>query len=110
MIKLVALFSHPHDRRAFDKHIDEVLLPLVRRVPSIVRVELARVTGGPRGESPYHMMLELYWNSGAEMQASMATAEMREVGHDARVFAGHLLSMHVAEVVSQATSESGSWG
>lgn len=110
MVKLVALFSHPANVQAFNKHFDEVHLPLIQRVPGLARIELARVTGGPRGVSPYHMIVELFWNSAADMQASIATAEMREVGRDARAFAGHLLSMHIAEVVSRATSESGSWG
>lgn len=98
MVKLVCLYTHPPDRSAFDRHYQDVHLPLVRRVPGLVKVEVARVTGAPRGESPYYLLAELYWDSADAMQASMASPEMRAVGRDAREFAGELLTMHVAEI------------
>lgn len=99
MVKLIALYAHPADKPAFDAHYDEVHMPLVRQVPGITRVEVARITGAPRGESPFYLVAEMYWEDAAAFQASMATPEMRAVGQDARAFAGNLLSMHIAEVL-----------
>ena len=99
MIKLVCLYTHPADKHAFDTHYDEVHTPLVRQLPNLSKLEIARVTGAPRGDSPYHLICEMYWQSQAQMDADMASPEMRAVGKDARAFAGDLLTMHIAEVI-----------
>ena len=99
MIKLVCLYGHPADRAAFDRHYAEVHAPLVAQLPNLRRFEIARVTGAPRGDSPYYLIAELYWESRALMDADMASPEMRAVGKDARAFAGETLTMHVAEVI-----------
>ncbi|HJZ46022.1 MAG TPA: EthD family reductase [Roseiflexaceae bacterium] len=100
MIKLVCLYNQPADKQAFDTHYDEIHTPLVRQLPNLTRLEIARVTGAPRGESPYYLICEMYWQSREQMDADMASPEMRAVGKDARAFAGELLTMHIAEVVS----------
>lgn len=99
MVKLVVLYTHPADREAFDRHYAEVHTPLVRQLPNLKRLEIARITGAPRGESPYYLMCEMYWESREAMDADMAGEQMRAVGRDARAFAGELISMHVAEVL-----------
>jgi uncharacterized protein (TIGR02118 family) len=99
MIKLVCLYNHPSDKDAFDKHYEQVHTPLVKQLPNLHKVEVARVTGAPRGESPYYLICEMYWENREKMDADMASPEMRAVGRDARAFAGDLLTMHVAEVV-----------
>ena len=98
MIKLVCLYGHPADRAAFDRHYAEVHSPLVEQLPNLHHAEIARVTGAPRGDSPYYLIAELYWESRALMDADMASPEMRAVGKDARAVAGEILTMHVAEV------------
>jgi uncharacterized protein (TIGR02118 family) len=97
VIKLVALYNHPADKQAFDKHYAEVHTPLVKQLPGLKRLEVARVTGAPRGESPYYLMCEMYWENAEAMNACMASPEMRAVGKDARSF-GDILTMHIAEV------------
>ena len=98
MIKLVALFTHPADKEAFDRHYAEVHTPLVRQLPDLQRLEVARVTGAPRGESPYYLIAEMYWENADAMNRSLSSPEGRAVGKDARAFAADLLTMHIAEV------------
>jgi uncharacterized protein (TIGR02118 family) len=98
MVKLIALYGHPPDKEAFDRHYAEVHTPLVRQLPGLMKLEVARVTGAPRGESPYYLVAEMYWESAEALNASMTSQEMRAVGRDARSF-GDILSMHIAEVV-----------
>jgi uncharacterized protein (TIGR02118 family) len=99
MVKLVVLYTRPADTAAFDRHYAEVHTPLVRKLPHLQKVEIARITGAPRGESPYYLICEMYWVDRAAMDADMASPEMREVGRDARAFAGDLISMHIADVI-----------
>ena len=100
MVKLVALYAHPADREAFDRHYAEVHTPLVRRYPGLRRLEVARVTGSPGGESPYYLIAEMYWENAEAMYASFSSPEGRAVAKDARAFAADLLTMHIAEVES----------
>ena len=98
MIKLVCLYTRPDNPAEFDKHYEEVHTPLVKQLPNLHHLEIARVTGAPRGDSPYYLICEMYWENRERMDADMASPEMRAVGKDARAFAGDLLTMHVAEV------------
>src|SRR3712207_1460173 len=100
MVKLVALYKHPADRAAFDLHYAEVHTPLVRQYPGLRRLEVARVTGSPRGESPYYLMAEMYWDDAEAMNAAFSSPEGRAVGKDVRAFAAELIEMHIAEVES----------
>jgi uncharacterized protein (TIGR02118 family) len=99
MVKLVVLYTHPADTAAFDNHYHGVHMPLVQKLQRMKKAEVARVTGAPRGESPYYLITEMYWDSMEDMNADMASPEMRAVGRDAREFAGDLMSMHIAEVM-----------
>ena len=100
MIKLIALFTHPTDTEAFDRHYNEVHIPLVRQYPGLQRLEVARITGAPRGESPYYLIAEMYWEDAEAMNASFSSSEGRAVAKDARAFAADLITMHIAEVAS----------
>ena len=98
MIKLVALYAHPSDKEAFDRHYAEVHTPLVLQLPNLERFEVARVTGSPRGESPYYLIAEMYWENAEVMNASLSSPQGRALSRDTRDFAGSLLTMHIAEV------------
>ncbi len=56
MVKLVALYHKPADPAAFDQAYFETHVPLVRRIPNLRRVDVARVTGAPRGTPEYHLI------------------------------------------------------
>jgi uncharacterized protein (TIGR02118 family) len=98
MIKMIALYTHPDDKAAFDRHYNDIHIPLVRQLPNLLRVEVARVVDGLPQGSPYYLIAEMYWETREIMDASMSGPEGRAVGRDARSF-GSILSLHVAEVV-----------
>jgi len=97
MLKLVCLYTRPPDPAAFDTHYREVHMPLLRQLSGVDHIEIAHVTGAPRGESPLYLICEIVWDNRAAMDACMASPEMRAVARDARIF-GDLLSMHIAEL------------
>jgi len=99
MIKLIALYNQPDDTAAFDQHYDEVHTLLVRDLPDLRRLEIARITGAPNGTSPYYLIAEMYWDDHETMRASLASPAGRAVGKDVQRFAGSLISLHIAEVV-----------
>ncbi|MCG0239890.1 MAG: EthD family reductase [Firmicutes bacterium] len=98
MVKLVALYRRPADPEAFDRHYREVHAPLAARMPGLRRMEVARVTGSPMGESPYYLMAEMYFDSLADLEAALSSPEGRAAGKDLMGFARDLVSLHIARV------------
>ena len=50
------------------------------------------------GESPLHLIAELYFKDMASMQASLGSPEGKATGKDVMGFAGKVVQMHFAEV------------
>lgn len=98
MVKLVAIYKKPEDVAAFDKHYHEVHTPLALKMPGLIKAEIARVTGGPMGESPLHLIAELYFNDMASLNAAMGSPEGKAAAKDVMGFAGKVVQMHFAEV------------
>jgi uncharacterized protein (TIGR02118 family) len=97
MVKLVALYRKPADPAAFDKAYFETHVPLVKKVPNLRRVNVARVTGAPRGEPEYYLIGEMYFDSKAAMDAAMASPENAEAGKNLMSFARGLVTFVYAE-------------
>lgn len=77
MVKLVALYKKPANVQDFDDQYFNTHLPLANKMPGLRKVEVARITGSPAGESEYHLMAELYFDSKEDMQAAMSSPEGR---------------------------------
>jgi uncharacterized protein (TIGR02118 family) len=83
MIKITVLYGHPDDPAAFEKHFDERHIPLVEKMPNLRRFEKALVVATPDGSPPAcYRVVELFFDSEEELQASMATPEGRAPGED----------------------------
>ena len=83
MIKLTVLYGHPDDPAAFEQHFDERHIPRVEKMPNLRRFEKALVVATTDGSPPpYYRVVELYFDSEEELQASLATPEGRAPGED----------------------------
>ncbi len=99
MVKLVALYRKPADPAAFDKSYFGTHVPLVKKIPNLRRVDVARVTGAPRGEPEYYMIAEMYFDNKAAMDAAMASPENAEAGKNLMSFARGLVTFVFAETI-----------
>ncbi len=97
MVKLVALYRKPADPAAFDQAYFETHVPLVKLVPNLRRVTVARVTGAPRGEPEYYMVAEMYFDDKAAMDAAMSSPENMQAGKNLMGFAKGLVTFMYAE-------------
>src|SRR6266540_2045715 len=79
MVKLVAMFSKPEDPAAFDRAYFEEHLPLNAKTPGLRRTEVTRVTGALRGESPWYIVTEMYYDDAASLQAAADDHAVRAV-------------------------------
>jgi len=102
VVKLVAMFTRPDDPAAFDEAYFGTHLPLNDRTPGLRRVEISRVTGAPRGETPWYLMAEMYYDSEDAMRRAFASPEAAEAARNLMSFAKGLVTMFTAEVAGGA--------
>src|SRR3990170_1274575 len=98
MIRLIALYKMPEDKAAFDTHYNETHTPLVKKMPGLRKLEVARITGAPIGEPKHYLIAEMYFDSLDALNASMASAEGKATARDLMSFAATLVTMFYAEV------------
>jgi uncharacterized protein (TIGR02118 family) len=101
MVKLVAMFTKPDDPEAFDRAYFDVHLPLNAKTPGLRRTEVTRVTGAPRGESPWYLVSEMYYDDEASMRSAFSSPEAAEAAKQLMTFAKGLVTMYTATVVDE---------
>ena len=99
MIKITVLYGHPGDPEAFERHYDDVHIPLVNAMPNLRRFEKALVVGTSDGSAPpYYRVAELYFDSEEAYRASQATPEGRAPGEDVPNYATGGVTVLITEV------------
>lgn len=71
MFKLVTLYRRVDDDSALEEFFSGTHLPLAEKLPGLQKSEVSRISGKPGGESRYHMMYELYFESRDAYQKAM---------------------------------------
>lgn len=102
MVKFVAMYKQPADKAAFDKHFAEVHTPLCHAVPNLLKMEITRFTGTPRGESDLYLMAEMYFSDKETMMSSLMSEAGGATAKDARVFAKEIFTGYFAEVLDNS--------
>ncbi len=98
MVKLIALYRKPADVAAFDKHYYDIHIPLIRKSLGLRKLEITSITGSPIGESKFHVMAEMYYDSVDAMNAANASPEGRAAGKDLMSFAADVVTLFFGEV------------
>ena len=89
MAKMLVLYNTPEDAAAFDKYYRETHTPITLKIPGLRSLVVSKgAVGTPRGESPYHLVAELNFDSPEAMQAALASPEGVATARDLRNFAG----------------------
>jgi uncharacterized protein (TIGR02118 family) len=102
MVKLIALYRTPENKEEFDNHYFKVHTPLVKKMPGLRKLEVARITGAPIGEPKHYLIAEMYFDNQDAMNASMASAEGKATARDLMSFAANLVTMFYADVESDS--------
>ena len=102
MVSFIALYKQPADAAAFDTHFYDIHKPLCEKVPNLLKLEVTKVTGTPRGPSEYYMIVTMHFAD----QQTMMDALMGEAGmataKDARVFASGIFTGIFGEAADAA--------
>ena len=100
MKKLIALYKAPADAEAFMRHYRETHLPLVRRVPGLMKTELTLIERTLVGEGGNYLLAEMYFADEESFKAAMKSPENAATGADLANFAEGLVSIMTGAVVS----------
>ena len=98
MVKLIALYKTPADIVQFEKHYFEVHMPLVEKIPGLLKSELSMLSGLPGQESKFYMMAEMYFDNMDRLNEGMASPEGKAAGRDLMSFAKEYVVMLYGEV------------
>jgi uncharacterized protein (TIGR02118 family) len=99
VVKLVAIYKKPENVEEFDQHYNEIHAPLAAKMPGLIKLEVNRIYGGPMGDSPFHLIAEMFFETKEDLQNALSSPEGRAAGKDLMGFAGKVVSMHFAEVL-----------
>lgn len=88
MAKLVAMYKKPADAAAFDAHYFSTHVPCAKKLPGLRRYEVSTgPVAAPSGESPYHLIAILEFDSLAAIQAGLGSPEGQATAGDLANFA-----------------------
>ncbi len=87
MVKLVAMYKTPSDIEMFEKHYFEKHMPLVDKIPGLIKSEVSKLKVLPGTESLYFMMAEMYYDDMDAFNAAMGSPEGKASARDLVNFA-----------------------
>jgi uncharacterized protein (TIGR02118 family) len=102
MSKLFALYRKPEAPAAFEEAYFGTHIPLVEKIPGLLRTNVHRITGAPRGEPELYMITEMVFADKESMDAAMASPENLAAGKNLMGFARGLVTFVFAEEVNAA--------
>jgi uncharacterized protein (TIGR02118 family) len=82
-VRFVAVYETPADPQAFDRHYDQIHIPLGRRLPGLRRYTVGRDATAVRGGVLYHLIAELEWDTIEDLRVAFASPEGRATALDA---------------------------
>ena len=88
MIRLMVMYGHPRDPKAFDRYYAEVHLPIAKKIKGFTRWTVGKVTGTPDGKPAAHYYIaDLFAESRAAMEKILASPEGQAAVNDVPNFA-----------------------
>jgi len=99
MIKLVALYKTPEDTESFDKHYYEVHMPMVAKIPGLIKSEVSKMKALPGTESQYYMITEMYYDNMDSFNAAMGSPEGKATARDLMNFAKNNVEFYIGKIV-----------
>ena len=88
MAKLLVLYRTPKDTAAFNDYYFSTHVPIARTIPGITGLEVSDgPVGTPQGDSPYHLVATLAFDSLETLQAALASPEGQRTAADLANFA-----------------------
>jgi uncharacterized protein (TIGR02118 family) len=87
MVRFLVLYDMPEDPQAFDRHYNEIHIPLAKRLPGLLRYTVSRNLSAVQGGKEYYLIAELDWESPEAMRAAFASDIGKQTAADVPKFA-----------------------
>jgi uncharacterized protein (TIGR02118 family) len=88
MYRLTILYGHPEEPVEFDRYYHEVHIPLAKKIPGFKGWTIGKCEAAKPGERPpYYMIVGIYADSRAELEAAIATPQGQAALDDVPRFA-----------------------
>lgn len=88
MTRLTVLYGHPTDPAEFDRYYDEVHIPLAKKMQGLKGWTIGKCQAvSPAEQPPYYMIVGLYADSRADLEAILASPEGQAAVADVANFA-----------------------
>ncbi len=89
MAKILVLYNQPADPAAFDRHYSDTHAPLAHKIPGLKSFVMNAGTPAlMAGTQAPHLIVELTFDTMADLQSGMASAEGQATAADLANFAG----------------------
>lgn len=98
MIKLIGIYKTPADAEAFDKHYFENHMPLVAKIPGLIKSEVSKLKALPGTESKFYLMAEMYYEDMDAFNAAMGSPEGKASARDLVNFAKDNVEFYMGKV------------
>lgn len=98
MVKLIALYRNPVNIEEFEKHYFGTHMPLVEKIPGLLKTELAKLKGFPGQDVKYYMAAEMYFDSLDALNAGMASSEGKAAARNLMSFAKEYVEMYIGNI------------
>ena len=98
MVKLIALYKKPDNIEEFEKHYFEIHMPLVAKIPGLIKSEVAKLNGLGGQDTKYYMIAEMYFENMDKLNEGMASPEGKASGRDLMGFAQKYVEMTIGEI------------
>ena len=87
MVKVMILFGNPEDAGAFDEYFDSTHRALLTALPDVKQLIVDRVAGAAVGDPPFHLIVEIHFESEQQMQSSLNSGHGQAMARDYSTFA-----------------------
>ena len=82
MVRFLVLYDRPQDVEAFDRHYQDIHIPLAKKLPGLRRYTVSRMPFAIRGGEPYYLIAELDWDDMEALQRAFQSAEGKQTAED----------------------------
>jgi len=98
MVKLIAMYKEPADKEMFDTHYFEKHMPLVAKIPGLIKSEVSKIKVLPGTETNYYLMCEMYYEDMDAFNAGMGSPEGKASARDLVNFAQNNVDFFIGKV------------
>ena len=88
MVRLSVLYGHPSDSAEFDRYYHQIHIPIAKKMKGLKGWTIGKCESAIEGQPPpYYMIVGLYADTRAELEAILASAEGQATIADVPKFA-----------------------